>query len=921
MTAQIFFNKNVKLKFFFILPAMVYAVISCTHVIASAETQSEQRAGKAAKGEGDVVIAVVDTSADRSLFLEGVNLAIEEINQEGGLLGRKIKALFYDDRRNLSAAQKVADKIAGNDDIVAVVGHRDSGIAIPISITYEKEGILFISPGATDPSFTAYGGAYTFRNMPSDQITGDYAAKLAVRRGFKKMAIFYQRESSGERLAEIFHEKATDLKISIVAARSYFGWQTDFRVMLSELTKTCQFDAILIIGLLPGAAELIKQARALGIKVPIMGGYALDSQELFSVAGQAADGVIVPAVFNPKLPIKEIRDFVRRFQTKFGVVPDSWAAQGYDAVQLLGYAVRESGSSVPIIMSSTLRILENWQGVTGTCSFTFDGDVTGKKIFFKEFGNGRFEYLKDESDKEEKISPFYAVEDITLRLPVEGIIPTIDPGHTEEAISIEVTEQLFLGLTDLDPKTYEAVPELAQSWTVSPDGKTYIFRLRQDAVWTDGSPVTAHDVVWAVRRNIRPETKCFYVSMLFTLKNAEAVNRGEIKDVSQIGVRATDDFTVEFTLEHPAAYFPTMAGLWPYRPLPAKAVETYGEQWTEPQNIQSNGSYKVAAWEKDIVMVLRKNPSYYDAGKISIPEVRYYIIPESSVGLAMYENNELDIMGSSYLRLPFTELARIKDDPVLNRQYSSVPHFCTYAYAFNTRRPPVNNPLVRKAISAAIDRQLLIDLITEGNEIPASTFTRPPTFGSVDPKEGIGIRFNPNQAKRWLAEAGYPDGKGFPAIKLMYNASETHAKIAEAVQTCLKFYLNIDVRPEGKEWDDFISSIEQPRTPDMIRYGWCGDYPDANGWLNDLFHPFRSSNHIGWENREFAELMDKARENSDPEARKQYYRRAEQILTEEEAVVVPLYFEIAHCLIKPRVKGWYHMAMGGQHIRDWYFEE
>lgn len=107
----------------------------------------------------------------------------------------------------------------------------------------------------------------------------------------------------------------------------------------------------------------------------------------------------------------------------------------------------------------------------------------------------------------------------------------------------------------------------------------------------------------------------------------------------------------------------------------------------------------------------------------------------------------------------------------------------------------------------------------------------------------------------------------------------------------------------------------------MFRYGWCGDYPDANGWLNDLFHPFRSSNHIGWENREFAELMDKARENSDTEARKQYYRRAEQILTEEEAVVVPIYFEIAHCLIKPRVKGWYHMAMGGQHIRDWYFEE
>ncbi len=920
MTVQTFFNNKVKPKFFFILPAMIYAVISWATAIA-ADTPAEQRAERAGKAEGDVVFAVVDTSADRSLFTEGVALAVEEINQEGGLFGRKIKPVFYDDRRNLRTAQKIADKISADKDIVAVVGHRDSDIAIPLSVTYEKEGILFISPGATDPSFTAYGGSYTFRNMPSDEITGNYAARFADCRGFKKMAVFYQRESSGERLADIFHEKATDLKINIVAARSYFGWQTDFRVMLSELTKAYQFDALLVIGLIPGAAELIKQARALGIKVPIMGGYALDSQELFSVAGQAAEGVIVPAVFNPKLPVKDIRDFVRRFQSKFGVVPDSWAAKGYDAVQLLAYAVRESGSSVPIIMSSTLRILENWQGVTGNCSFTFDGDVIGKKIFFKEFRNGRFDYVKDDDHEEEKISPFYSVEDITLRLPVEGIIPTVDPGHTEESISIEVTEQLFLGLTDLDPKTYQAVPELAQSWTVSEDGKTYIFKMRRDAVWTDGSPVTAHDVVWAVRRNIRPETKCFYAFMLFTLKNAEAVSRGDIKDVSQIGVQAADDFTVEFTLEHPAAYFPAMAGLWPYRPLPSKTVETYGEQWTDPRNIQSNGSYKIAAWEKDIVMVLRKNPAYYDAEKVSIPEVRYYIIPESSVGLAMYENNELDIMGSSYLRLPLMELARIKDDPVLSRQYSSAPQFCTYAYAFNTRRPPVDNPLVRKAISAAIDRQLLIDLITEGNEIPASTFTRPPTFGSVDPKEGIGIRFDPNQAKRWLAEAGYPEGKGFPGITLMYNASETHAKIAEAVQTCLKYYLNIDVKPEAKEWDDFMSSLEQPRTPDMFRYGWCADYPDANAWLNDLFHPFRSSNYIGWENREFAELMDKARENSDPEARKQYYRRAEQILTEEEAVVVPLYFEIAHCLVRPRVKGWYHMAMGGQHIRDWYFEE
>jgi ABC-type oligopeptide transport system substrate-binding subunit/ABC-type branched-subunit amino acid transport system substrate-binding protein len=883
--------------------------------------QAEERSRKAALNKGDVVIGVVETSADPSLFTEGVNLAIEEINSEGGLLGRKLRAEFRDDERTIAQGQHVAKDLAKNPDVIAVVGHRYPGIAIPVSIIYEKYGILFISPGASNPDYIQYGGNLTFTNIPSDYETARNAAELARSRGFRKMVLFYQRDTAGKRLAEIFHEEAVGKEIKILTTRSFFRWQKDFKVMLSELVKEYEFDAILLAGVVFPGADLIKQARSMGINVPVIGGYQMDSPDLFSTAGEAAEGVIVPTVFNPDLPVKETQDFIKNFQSKYGVIPDMWAAQGYDAVRVLAYSVRESESTVPIVIASAMRILQDWNGVTGRYSFNFDGGITGKSLFFKEVRNGRFEYAITEKQLEEKPDPFYVVEDITLRLPVEGIIPTIDPGLTRDITSSEVTEQLFVGLTDLDPETYEPVPELATDWTVSNEGRTYTFDLRQDVKWTNGEPVTAHDVVWAVRRNILPETKSPYASSLYILKNAGAINKGEITDPSALGVRAAEDFKVEFELEDPVAYFPAVAGLGVYRPLPAKTVETYGEKWTEPENIVSNGSYRVAEWEKGMVMILRKNPDYYEAEKVSIPEVRYYVLPESSVGLAMYESNELDIMGSSYLRIPLADIRRIKDDPLLSREYFHEPQFCTYAFAFNTSRPPVDNPLVRKAIVACIDRSRLTGLVTQGGEIPAATYVRPPVFGAVDPKTGIGISFNPIQAKKWLAAAGYPEGKDFPKIQIMFNSSETHAEIAHAIQVSLKYFLNIDAELDERKWEDYIDAMGDPgNLPHIFRFGWCSDYPDADNWLYDLFHPVLSPNYVSWKNAEFAQLMDDARKSLNSNQRKALYQRAEQILCEEDCAVIPLYFETAHCLVKSRIKGWYHMAVGGQHIRNWYFE-
>jgi len=890
-------------------------------VSASCDTYSslyEERAKKAEESEGDIVIGIADSSAPPTLFAEGVKLAIAEVNAGGGVLGRKLRAVFFDDKRSVEKGQQVAADISKDTDMFAVVGHLYSDVAVSVSVTYEESGTLFISPGATQDDLIREDSALTFRNIPSDEDTGRETAAYALRNNYRNMAIVYDSESSGKRVASVFREYAVKTGIRIVAEKSYSAWEKDYRLLIADLLSQARFDAIFLGGILPSAGQMIKQMRDMGITVPIIGTGLLDSPYLWNIAGKAAEGTVISTGFDPGLPVPLTRNFVKRFKAAVGSEPDTWAAQGYDAIRLLAFAIEEGGSCVPAVISTTLRFLQNWKGVTGSYSFQRSGNISEKRIFFKQVREGNFEFL--ERDMITDIHLFEVMEDVTLRLPLDVEITTIDPGLAAVTSSIELIEQLFLGLTDFDPETYEPVPELALRWSASEDGLTYRFDLRKDVRWTDGTPVTAHDIVWAVRRNVSPKTESSAVSLLNILKNATDIAKGK-KYPSDIGIHAADDFTVIFELEQPAAYFPSMAGLSVFRPLPVHTLETWGDQWTDFENIQTNGSYKVAAWEKGIVMILRKNPDYYEAEKVSIPEVRYYIIPESAVGLSMYKNNQLDIIGDAYLRIPYSELPNILTSPVLSAEYHRSPVFSTYAYAFNTRMPPVDKPLVRRAISAAIDRSLLNQILTSGTQDPARTFTRPPIFGSVDPKLDVGVSFDPDAAKEWLAQAGYPDGKGFPEISILFNESELHEKLAQAVQTFLKHYLNIRLKLVPMEWDDYFKARTEKLPGHMIRFGWSSDYPDADNWLNNLFHPDRSDNIIEWDNPVFAELMDEARGSQNSGLRKRLYRHAEEILCEEVCAVVPIYFETGHYLVKPRIKGWYNMSLGGQHIRNWRIEE
>ncbi len=543
-----------------------------------------------------------------------------------------------------------------------------------------------------------------------------------------------------------------------------------------------------------------------------------------------------------------------------------------------------------------------------------------------------------------------------LRIPFSGDVSTVDPAFAYELNQIEIVGQMFIALTSFDPNSYETLPELATNWQVSQDGTVYTFHLRKDAKWSSGETITAHDVVWAIKRNLAPETKSPNVVTLYIIKNGEAFNKGTLNQStasspsppphnkkknekqeksasatqpqqpsapspsSQLGVRALDDYTVEFTLEHPAAYFPAIVSMWTYRPLPRKVIEQHGDQWTLPEYIQTSGPYTLKEWQKNYRLVLSKNPHYYRAEKVAISEVHYYIVPESTLGLAMYENNELDLIGGQvYLNLPQTDIPRISADPVLRQDLYVGPEFCTEWYGFNVQQPPFDKVLVRKAIAAAIDKQMLIDIVIKGAESPASTFTRPPVFGAVAPEEGIGILFNPTQAKAWLAEAGYPEGKDFPKMTLTFNFSEVRKEVAIAVKTMLKHYLNIDLELQPTDFDRYMAALGD-HTTQIFRNGWCSDYPDANNWLYEVFHPTKGYNWIAWKNAEFAKQVELAQRVADPKERQRLYRRAEQILTQEEVAIVPLYFSNSQFLVKPWVKNWFNMAFGGQHIEDWALE-
>ncbi len=509
------------------------------------------------------------------------------------------------------------------------------------------------------------------------------------------------------------------------------------------------------------------------------------------------------------------------------------------------------------------------------------------------------------SDQADKVLLPQTNGSISVNLNLVEEPPTLDPSLSSDTTSNSVIDQLFIGLVNQDDETAEIQPELATSWTISPDNTVYTFTLRSDAYWSDGNPVTAADVRYGILRTLDPDTEAPYVFVLYVIENAQEFNEGTITDPNQVGVTVVDTTTLQIKLEYPASYSLAIFSLPGTRPMPQLTIEAHGvPTWTEAANIVTSGPYRLTEWDHNDHILLDKNPSYFDAGAVQIEQVKMWMEGDAITAWQMYLGDQLDTVS-----VPSgTSL-----DPILSQEVHTAPIPCTYYYGFSQSQPPFDNPLVRKAFSAATNRRGLIRDKLDGIPQPALTYTPPGLFGHVDGySEGVGIPYDPTVAQGWLADAGYPGGVGLPPITLWFNTSDGHKRIAEYVRDSWYNTLGVSVTIQSLPWNDYLDQLPNGLFQ-IWRLGWCMDYPDAYNFLNDGIN---RNNYGGWNNATYENLLDQAVLEQDPSVRKGLFKQAEEILVETDAMMMPLYYYASVVATKPYLERKYP-AGGFGDIATW----
>jgi oligopeptide transport system substrate-binding protein len=505
----------------------------------------------------------------------------------------------------------------------------------------------------------------------------------------------------------------------------------------------------------------------------------------------------------------------------------------------------------------------------------------------------------------------------TLNINLGSEPPGLDPAMVGDTTSGDVIVNLFLGLTGIHHETWEVIPALATDWEVSEDGLVWTFHLRDEVYWVHYDPqtsvaekkrkVTAYDVEYGTKRTIDPATGSPYAYLDYVIQNAYAVNTGdESVSLDSVGVMALDDHTVQFTLQQPAGYFPFIAGMSPNHPLPGEVIEEFGVQWTEPDNIWTCGPFMLQTWEHHDRIVLVKNPHYYDASNVAIERVNFAMVGAGSTTFQMYQAGELDTSV-----IPFADRDWVRAHPELSKELHVEPALATGFVYFNVTKPPVDNRLVRKALVAAVDEQKLVDNVLRGGQIPAKSFGPPGVFGSpAEDPNFKGIPFDRQQARKWLAEAGYPDGEGLPEMVLMLPPGEGAKMLGEFVQQQLRDHLGIEVKAMTQEAKVFFQTLRED-PPHMTGIVASADYPDENDFLLGLCHPTKGANRARWNPEDaaakrFMEVTEAAAAESDPQKRKVLYFEAEKILCEDEAIIWPLFYDVSIFLAKPYVERTYN---------------
>ncbi len=343
------------------------------------------------KNKGDIIIGVAwPFESNNSMFREGVELAAKEINQNGGIKGRKIQLVLKDDQGSVAVGMGIAQSFARERQVAAIIGHRNSFVSLPASRIYEEAGLVMLSPASTSPELTRKGYKYVFRNLPSDDEIARKVASLCSRQGQKRMVLYYSEDSYGMGLANSFEDHAKKAGIKVVDRISYYGDLKDLE-RLHDKWKALDFDGIFIASGMPAGAEFIYDCGQVGISVRYYGGNALDSPLLQELGGRAAEGAMVGTIFNPADNRAEVKQFIDSFTNEYHQPPGAYAAQGYDAVKLLAAAIGQAGSADPAELADHLRGFNNWPGAAGCHSFDQNGDDVGDLVVIKVLKNGELQ--------------------------------------------------------------------------------------------------------------------------------------------------------------------------------------------------------------------------------------------------------------------------------------------------------------------------------------------------------------------------------------------------------------------------------------------------------------------------------------------------------------------------------------------------
>lgn len=377
-----------RIKSILIAAALMLFISACS----SAGDLREQRERTLGRQTGDILVGVAWPFADRNEgFREGLELALEEINQKG-VLGSRMKLLQEDDQSSVTEGLTIAQSFANNPALTAVIGHRSSVVTVPASKVYDHAGLLMLAPSSTAPGLTAAGMDRVFRLIPDDTQIGSTMAKYAQTKGYRNMAIFYTNDEYGRGLANSFEDGAKAAGIQIVDRLSDYRDLDALRRAMDKW-KLLGVDAIFLAEVMPAGAAFLADLRKVGMQVPVIGGDGLDTAALAEAAGSAADNTVVASIFNPTAAGDTVQHFVQAYKSKYNEEPRKWAAQGYDALKLLAYALEKAGSRQPSKLANVLNQTKGWQGVSGLHTFDADGNVRDMPIILKQLRGASFQYL------------------------------------------------------------------------------------------------------------------------------------------------------------------------------------------------------------------------------------------------------------------------------------------------------------------------------------------------------------------------------------------------------------------------------------------------------------------------------------------------------------------------------------------------